>query len=316
MKGRAIPGYARRNGRILYVLAFLALLLAARAVIAPASLAPANLLEILRQAAPLGLVAIGQTVALLIGGIDLSVSPLITLTNVLAAGMMVGGDGTIPLTLCVVILVALLVGAANGLLIVFIRIPPIITTLAMGIILQGAYYIYTRGAPIGNIAPGFRVIAEGRLLGLPWAMIIWIAAIAVSSLLLKKTRYGRRLYATGASPRISRLSGLPHRLTIVSAYMLSSLFACFAGLMLSAYIGVASTSVGNDYDLSSIAATVIGGTTFVGGEGGIAGTVAGVLVLTILGGLLTIINISDAGKLIVQGAIIILMMAAQAFKRE
>jgi ribose transport system permease protein len=316
MEHRSGPRFGREMVQRLSVVVFLVLLVAARGIVAPASLAPTNLLEILRQAAPLGLVAIGQTVALLIGGIDLSVSSLITLTNVVASKMMIGGDGTIPLTLLVVVAVALMVGAANGLLIVFIRIPPIITTLAMGIILQGASYIYTKGAPIGNIAPGFRVIAEGRIAGLPWAMIVWAALLAAVWLLLRRTRYGRRLYAAGANPQIARLSGIPQRWTIVSAYMLCALFACFAGLMLSAYIGVASTSVGNNYDLSSIAATVIGGTTFAGGEGGMAGTVAGVLVLVLLNGLLTIMNISDAGKLIAQGAIIILMMATHAIRRR
>jgi ribose transport system permease protein len=316
MEDRSRRRLTRETVQKLSVVAFLLLLLAARGIVAPRSLAPANLLDILRQAAPLGLVAIGQTIALLIGGIDLSVSSLITLTNVVAARIMIGGDTTIPMALAAVVAVALLVGAANGLLIVFVRIPPINTTLAMGIILQGASYIYTKGAPIGNIAPGFRVIAEGRIAGLPWAMLVWAALLAAVWLLLKRTRYGRRLYAAGASPQIARLSGIPDRWTIVSAYMLCSLFACFAGLMLSAYIGVASMSVGVNYDLSSIAATVIGGTTFAGGEGGMAGTVAGVLVLILLNGLLTMLKITDAGKLIAQGAIIILMMATQAIRRK
>jgi ribose transport system permease protein len=300
----------------LFLVAFIIVLLAARGIVAPQTLGTANLLEILRQAAPLGLVAIGQTIALLIGGIDLSVSSLISLTNVIAAKMMIGGNETIPLTLVVVIAVAILVGTVNGLLIVFIRIPPIITTLAMGIILQGAAYIYTKGAPIGNIAPAFRVIAEGHILGFPWAMIIWAVLIAMIWVLLRKTRYGRRLYAAGASPQIARLSGIPQNRIIISAYILSALFACFGGLMLSAYIGVASTSVGVNYDLSSVAATVIGGTTFSGGEGGMAGTVGGVLILTLLNGLLTMLRISDAGKLIAQGGIIILLMATQAIRRR
>ena len=303
-------------GQLFFVLVFLVLLIAARGIVAPGSLSATNLLEILRQAAPLGLVAIGQTIALLSGGIDLSVSSLITMTNVLAARMMIGGDQTIPLTLIMVVLVSAVIGAANGLLIVFVRIPPIITTLAMGIIVQGGYYIYTKGAPIGNIAPGFRVIAEGHVGALPWALLIWVALLVGAWVLLRKARYGRQLYAAGASPQVARLSGVPYRMTVVTAYALCSLFASFAGLMLSAYIGVASTSVGNDYDLGSIAAAVIGGTTFAGGEGGLIGTVAGVLVLVLLNGLLTIVRISDAGKLIAQGAIIILMMAAQATRRR
>ena len=316
MKDMVSRSHRRRADQIFYVLAFLVLLLVARGVIAPQSLAPTNLLETLRQAAPLGLVAIGQTIALLVGGIDLSVTAVITLTNVIAAKMMIEGDRTIPATLVVVILVALLIGSVNGSLIVFFRLPPIITTLAASIVVQGIYYIYTRGAPIGKIASGFRVVADGHLGAIPWAALIWLLAIAVMWVVLRRTSYGVQLYATGGNPQASRLSGIANRMVTVSAYMLSSLFACFAGLMLSAYIGVASTSVGDGYDLSSIAATVIGGTAFTGGEGGILGTVVGVLVLTVLNGLLTIINISDAGKLIVQGTIIILMMAAQVSSKK
>lgn len=316
MEDRSSRRNRLRTNQLLYVGGFLLLLLIARGIIAPQSLDPGNLLDILRQAAPLGLVAIGQTIALLIGGIDLSVTSVITLTNVIAAKMMIPGNGAIAPALVVVMLVALAIGAANGALIVFFRLPAIITTLAMSIVVQGGYYLYTKGSPVGNIAPGFRVIADGHIGAVPWAAVIWALVVGLVWIVLNRTSYGVTLYACGGNPRAAFLSGHRHRLVTVSAYMLSALFACFAGLMLSAYIGVASTSVGSGYDLSSIAATVIGGTAFTGGEGGIVGTVLGVLILTVLNGLLTVINISDAGKLISQGAIIILMMATQVAARR
>ena len=289
--------------------AFLLLLLVVRSFLAPGSMTVGNLLDLLRQAAPLGLVAIGQTIALLIGGIDLSVAAVITLTNVVAASMMVSGNHTIPVAVLTVVGIAALIGAANGLIVTKLRVPPIITTLAMAILLQGGYLLYTRGSPTGRIAPGFRVIADGWIVGLPWAAIVWGMVLAATGFLLHRTTFGRKLYATGGSPQAAWLSGISRDGITVLAYALCSVMAAFAGLMLSAYIGVASTSVGTGYDLSSIAAVVIGGTAFTGGSGGLTGTVGGVLVLTVLQSLLTMMNIGEPGRLVLQGAVIIGMMA-------
>lgn len=288
---------------------FLLLLLIVRSVLAPGSITAGNLLDLLRQAAPLGLVAIGQTLALLIGGIDLSVAAVITLTNVVAASMMVAGDATIPAALATVVAIAFAIGAVNGLVVTKLRVPPIITTLAMSILLQGGYLLYTRGSPTGRIAPGFRVIAEGWVAGVPWAAIVWGLVLAATGFLLHRTTFGRKLYATGGNPQAAWLSGISRDGITVLAYALCSILAAFAGLMLSAYIGVASTSVGTGYDLSSIAAVVIGGTAFTGGSGGLTGTVGGVLVLTVLQSLLTMMNIGDPGRLVLQGVVIIGMMA-------
>ncbi len=288
---------------------FLIVLLVVRGLLAPGSMTAGNLLDLLRQAAPLGLVAIGQTIALLIGGIDLSVAAVITLTNVLAATMMASGNQAIVPTVLVVVAIAAAIGAVNGLIVTKLRVPAIITTLAMAILLQGAYLLYTRGSPTGKIAPGFRVIAEGWILGLPWAAIVWAIILVATGFLLHRTTFGRKLYATGGNPQAAWLSGISRDGITILAFSLCSVMAAFAGLMLSAYIGVASTSVGAGYDLSSITAVVIGGTAFTGGFGGLTGTVGGVLVLTVLQSLLTMMNIGDPGRLVLQGAVIIGMMA-------
>lgn len=304
MRGRARPWIGVAGAYV-----FLLLLLAVRGFLAPGSMTASNLLDLLRQAAPLGLVAIGQTIALLIGGIDLSVAAVITLTNVVAASMMVSGNATIPLAVITVLVIAAVIGAANGLIVTKLRVPPIITTLAMSILLQGGYLLYTRGSPTGKIAPGFRVIADGWIVGLPWAAIVWGLVLVATGFLLHRTTFGRKLYATGGNPQAAWLSGISRDGITVLAYVLCSVMAAFSGLMLSAYIGVASTSVGTGYDLSSIAAVVIGGTAFTGGSGGLTGTVGGVLVLTVLQSLLTMMNIGDPGRLVLQGVVIIGMMA-------
>lgn len=299
----------RRALESLGVYAFLLIILAIMAVVSPQSMTPGHLLDLVRQAAPLGVLAVGQTLALLAGGIDLSVEAVITLTNVVAAAMMAAGDQTIPATLVVVFAIAAAIGTINGLAVAKLKIPPFIATLAMGTVIQGGYLVYTHGSPTGKIAPGFRVIAEGWVSGLPLAGLIWAAVAIVFAILLRRTGFGRRLYATGGSPQAARLSGIPVNRVLVLTYVLTSVLAAGAGLLLSAYIGLASMSVGAGYGLNSIAATVIGGTSFAGGQGGLSGTIAGALVMVLLQSLLTMMNVGQAGRLVMQGLVIAGMVA-------
>ena len=291
-----------------YVILFGALLL--MGVIMPGSLAPKHLMDLLRQAAPLGVVSIGQTLLLASGNIDLSFGPQITLCNlVLSTLMKAGGGDSILWPVFAALLVAVVVGLINGLAVTRLRIPPFVATLAMGLLIQGAYLIYTGGSPAGGIAPRFRVIAEGWIGGfLPWAAVIWLGTSAGVALVLHRSKLGRYLFAVGGNPRASFLSGLPVHMTTVSIYVIGSLLAALSGFLISAYIGLASTGVGEPYTLNSIASSVIGGTPFTGGEGTIAGTFGGALIMVVLQAILTGLNTGDAGKLISQGIVIAVMV--------
>ena len=270
---------------------------------------PSHLINIIRQNAPLGIVAIAQTIVLLMGGIDLSVGAVISLTNILSTAIMAGNPDNILPGVAISLGIALLIGFINGITIARFKMPPFLITMAMATMIQGGYYVYTRGIPHGSMPASFRVISEGWLGPIPIAALLWLGIWGILSLILYKTPYGKHIYFTGANPKTAWLSGIPTTTVTVSAYMLCSFLAGVAGLILTAFIGVPSTGVGDSYTLNSIAASVIGGTSFAGGVGTLEGTFPGVLIMVLLQSTLTILNIPEAGKSISQGVVIAVMVA-------
>jgi len=280
------------------------------------TISPAHLMNIVRQSAPLGVAAMGQTIVLLVGGIDLSVGATMSMVNLVAASVMGGSDAQILPALLICMALCLLVGLLNGYIIATFKMQPFLVTMAMSMIIEGGYYIYTKGIAKGSIATGIRFISEGWIGIVPIAAIIWLVIWLVLSVVLHHTPYGHRLYITGGNQDASRLSGFKSKEIVISAYVLCSLLAGIGGLLLSAYIGTASTGVGADYTLNSIASSVIGGTSFLGGIGSLEGTFPGVLITNILQSLMTIIGISEAGKFITQGIVIAVMVAINQRKRR
>lgn len=291
------------------VYALLLAVIAAFFVFTRGTISPSHLLNIVRQAAPLGVAAMGQTIVLLVGGIDLSVGATMSMVNLVTASIMAGSEQNILPAVTVSMLLCLVIGLANGFIVAQFEMQPFLVTMAMSMIVEGGYYIYTKGIAKGAIAPGFRFISEGWLGAIPVAGLIWVALWAVLSLVLRKTAYGRKLYITGGNRATSQLSGFHSKTIVVSAYVFSAMLAGLGGLLLSAYIGTASTGVGNDYTLNTIASTVIGGTAFSGGVGSLEGTFPGVLIILILQSMMTIVGISEAGKFIMQGVVIAGMVA-------
>ncbi len=280
------------------------------------TISPSHLLNIVRQAAPLGIVAMGQTVVMLVGGLDLSVGATMSMVNLVTASIMVGeSENILPAVLLSLFLCAV-IGFVNGFIVANFKMQPFLVTMAMTLIVEGGYFIYTKGIAKGNIADSFRLISEGWFGILPIAGIVWILLWAMLSVVLKKTTFGYKLYFTGGNQRTAHLSGYKSKSIIISAYVICSLLAGLAGLMLSAYIGTASTGVGNNYTLDSIAATVIGGTSFIGGIGSLEGTFPGVLIILILQSMMTIIGISEAGKFIMQGIVIAGMVAVNQMQKR
>lgn len=273
------------------------------------TVSPTHLLNIARSAAPLGIVAIGQTIALLVGGLDLSVGATISMVNLVCASIMNGSDDKIGLAVFASLLLCVVIGAINGIIITKFKMQPFLVTLATSIIIEGGYYIYTQGIPSGSVAESFRYIAEGWIAGIPVAVIVWGIIWAVLSIILHKSVYGHKLYCTGANPIMAKMSGYHADLIVIMAYILTSVLAGVAGLMLSAYVGVASMGIGTTYQLNSIAASVIGGASFAGGIGTLEGTFPGVMIIVILQSLMTILGISDAGQYLSQGLIIAVMVA-------
>ena len=274
--------------------------------VSPAMFELRQVVDILQVSAFLGLVALGQAMALLVGGVDLSVAGVVTLVNILSTGLMDGRISAIPVGVALPLLIAAMVGLCNGVLVVWAGITPLIATLGMNAILYGGALIYTGGAPHGAAAPTFTALGQGSLIGVPASAICWITVAAIMWVLTRRTAYGRRLYAVGANPVAAHMMGVPVGYVLVSAYTLGSLLAGAGGLLITAYIGQPSLGIGDQFLLTSVAAVVVGGTALTGGIGGVVGTVGGTLLITELNSFTDIVHVSVGTQYVVQGAIIAL----------
>jgi ribose transport system permease protein len=303
---------AVRNSGIYLALAGLLVL---SAIIAPAAIAPTHLLDVTRQASALGIVGIGQTMVILTGGLDLSVGATITLIDVMAPQMISNRPERILQTVLLCLFVGLLIGLINGLLVTRLRINPFIATLGMNSVVLGAALVYSRGAPLGSLPPIYRFWGTGFVGPVPASTIVWAVLVAGAIVVLGRTVFGRHVYATGANPVAARLSGVKTERVVLTCYIVSGMSAAVAGLLLAAYIGVGTLTLGDDYMLNSIAAVVVGGTRFEGGKGSLPGTVAGALFLMVLYSLAGMINISHPGELAMKGVIIIGAVAMYARSR-
>jgi ribose transport system permease protein len=278
---------------------------------APSVVASDQVPILLRQAAPLGLLAIGQTVLIIARGFDLSVGGVVAMVNVLAANAFAADTPAFVVALALV-LFGLAVGAVNGILIAVGRVPALVATLGMGFILSGATVIYTGGAASGKIPPGIRSLSGDRLLGLPFAVWIWLAVGLVVAALLRTTWLGRHLYARGQSPAAARLAGVRVVPLDVAAYVFSGGCAALGGLLLAGFVGTGTLGAGQDLLLGSLAAAVIGGATFEGGRGRVVGALGGATLLTVLGAILTGVGAGASGNYLVQGCV--LLGAAALFR--
>jgi ribose transport system permease protein len=291
----------------------LLLLLAVAAVLSDAFLRPNYLFNIVRQAAPVGIAAVGVTLVMIAGGVDLSVGAVISLTAVVSAVLMEGAAANLPYAVVVTLLVGTAIGLANGVLIAFNRVSPFILTLGMAIAVYGITQIYSGGTARGVVAPGFREVFNARIGGLVPVLALAFVLVAVLGIFVQRaTRFGRSLYLIGSNPAAARLAGLPIARVMIAAYAISGFCAALGGMALLARSGVSSTFAGRGLEFDVLAAVVLGGTTFEGGRGGISGTVAGLLVLVIAFNLVNIVGLDYNAQLIVKGAIIIAASALYA----
>jgi len=295
-------------------LALLLLLLVA-AIISPVFYRPANVFSVLEQASALGIVSIGQTFVILAGGIDFSVAATMATVNVVAASQMLGrNEMVIPVSLLCLALGGC-VGLTNSALITRLKIPPFVATLGMMIVIRGARFLYTKGAPYGSIPPHLRFMGTGEIGSLPVAVIVFALFSAVAIFVLRKTALGRKIYAVGGNPIAAYLSGTRVHRVVTVAYLICGVLAAAAGLMLTGYLGFADNWAGKGYELDSIAAVVVGGTSLAGGRGSVVGTIAGVLIITILFNLVLILNLPIQSQLIVKGSVIIGAVALYFYRR-
>lgn len=283
----------------------LAAVLIAAAILTPPFYSIANLALILSQVGFIGVTAIGQTLVLLVGGIDLSVGAVIGLTMVTVAVASGGSGGRLGPAIAIAFGLGLLVGVANALLAAVRRVPAFIATFATFILAEGAVLAWTKGAPSGQIPASLGTIGAGKAAGVPVPALIFAGLLVLSMFVLSRTTYGRRIYATGSNHIAARLAGIPTTLIVASAYLISAACAVLAGLLISGYTGYVDNQLIGSLNLDSIAAAVVGGTSLAGGRGGVGRTTVGVILIACLQSFMVLLNAGNAGKLTIEGAVIL-----------
>ncbi|MSS84125.1 ABC transporter permease [Actinomycetaceae bacterium WB03_NA08] len=278
-----------------------------------------QVVSMLRVACFLGFIAIGQTIVILSGGdgIDLSVGKVATFAAIIASKLMEGSNAGLVAGIVIPLLVGAAIGVVNGLGILYLRIPPFVMTLGMMGVVHGLILAYTGGVAGGRSAPALTALVNGKwILGIPGVLFLWIIAIVAVTYFLRRTSAGWNLYAVGANREAARLSGVPVTRTVLLAYCASGIFAALGGIMLLGYTETVFLNLADDYTLRSVAAVVIGGTLVAGGVGGYLGSAIGAVLLTVLGSFLTTVNMPESGRIIVNGLVLIVLLAAYGRQRR
>jgi ribose transport system permease protein len=300
-------------GRWAIVLVF-ALLFVVAIILSDAFLEPVYLGNILRQAAPVGIAAIGTTLVMILGAVDLSIGAIISFSAVFCAVLMQGEADHIGLAIGATLIVAAGLGAINGALNLIAPGSSFILTLGSGLAIYGLTQLYSGGTARGIVAPGFREFFNHRLGDvLPVLALAMLAIAVLTEVVLRTTRFGRQIYLIGSNREAARLSGLPVAGVTFACYVVSGLFAGLGGIALLARSGVSSTFAGRGLEFDALAAIVLGGTVFSGGRGTVVGTVAGTLVLFIAFNLVNILGFNYNLQLVLKGTIIILASAGYAW---
>ncbi len=270
-------------------------------------LTPDNLLNILRQSTINGIIAVGMMMVIVTRGIDLSVGSILALATVITADTLRQGWGALPaLALCLVIGGAL--GLVNGALVGVVRIPPFIATLGMMTFARGLALSYTEGQPITGLGDAFRFIGTGYLGPIPMPIIVAALVFLGAYVLLQHVPPGQFIFALGDNERAAYLTGLSVRRITAFVYALSGALAALAGAILIARLNSAQPTAGAGFEFDAIAAVVVGGTSFDGGEGTLLGTLIGVLIIAVLNNGLNLLNVPSFYQSVVQGAVIALAL--------
>jgi ribose transport system permease protein len=286
----------------------LIILIIATSFLSPVFLKWRNFENLLRQVVPVGFVSLGQTFAILTAGIDLSVGSVVSLASCLTTGIIMGRQVLVFPVLLLVICIALFIGFINGLLISKTGVHPLIVTLGMMSVVQGGILLYTK-APVGQVPPSFDFLAWGNIWKIPFPILLYGLVAAIGIIFLKRTIFGRYVYATGGSEEVARLSGIKTVKIKIIVYMITSLTAALTGIFLASRMGMGDPLVGERYMLDSIIPVLIGGTRLTGGKGGIEGTIAGVFIFSILSNALNLLNVSAYWQWIVEGLVVIVSVS-------
>ena len=273
-------------------------------------LSPAYLLQQLKVASFLGVIATGMMLVILLGQIDLSVPWLVTTGAMMACAAASFGTAGVVLAVPFGILCGIALGLVNGIGVAYLRIPSMIITLATNAVAQGLMVVYSGGfSPKDSASAPMRYLATGFTIpGVPNSVVVWAIIGAATVFLLSRTTFGRSIYGIGNRERAAYLSGIDTRRIVMITFAISGGLSAFGGVLLAGYGGKAAQSMGDAYLLPSIAAVVLGGTSILGGSGSYLGTVAGVILITLLQSILSVVQMPEYGRQIIYGVVIIAML--------
>lgn len=275
--------------------------------LSPVFLTAPNLINILQQSSINAVIALGMTLVIISGGIDLSVGPTAALSAVVGASLMVAGV-PIPVAIMGALGVGMMCGLFNGVLVAYAGLQPFIVTLGGLSLFRALSLIYTGGNPIFGIPPEFRALTNGTILGVPNPVIVVGVIAIILWIVLNKTPLGEYILAVGGNEEAARIAGVPVARTKVATFMISGGLASIAALILVGRLGAAEPTMGNLWELDAIAAAAIGGASLMGGKGSIIGTIIGAIILGALRNGLTLMNVQAFYQLLATGIIIIVAM--------
>jgi ribose/xylose/arabinose/galactoside ABC-type transport system permease subunit len=303
MNTSALRGFFQRFGLLISFL----LLCIALSFLSDRFLTVGNWTNILRQSTINLIIAIGMTYVILTAGIDLSVGSVLALSTVVTADLLQRGIPILP-TMIIGLTLGGVLGLASGLLISRVKVPPFVATLGMMTVARGLALTYTQGRPITGLPDAFRTIGTGYLGPIPMPIIVAGVAFLAGYILLTRTRMGMNIYALGNNPVAAHYTGIATANYTAFVYILAGALAALAGMILVARLDSAQPTAGISYEFDAIAAVVVGGTSFAGGEGSLIGTLLGVLVISVLNNGLNLLNVSSFYQPVVTGLVIALAL--------
>jgi len=299
------------------------LLIVFAAVIAPGFLSLQNIVNLLKSFSFLGLISIGMTYVILTAGIDLSVGSVLALCGVITAlmqhwGIYLGYTDELsyifpmPFIFISVLLIGSIIGLINGLIIAKLKIADFAVTLGMMIFARGLAYALSGGRTIFGVSMETQFLGKGVICGIPFITITWVILIIVFSLILKYTVFGKNLYASGENPKAAYISGINPDYFKIMAYTISGFLAALAGIFMVGRLNVGEPRVAQGWELDAIAAVVIGGTSFAGGEGGVLKTIIGVIIIGLIRNILSLLGILPAPQQMIMGLVLLFAIIFQS----
>jgi ribose transport system permease protein len=288
----------------LTILLILIIMCVALSIAAPAFLKTSNLLSTARNFSAIAVAGFGVSIVILTGNIDISIGSIYGLAGVTVALLMKSGWAFLPAVLAGMV-VGGLCGLANGLLVVYLRLPSYIATLGMMQIVRGICYILTQGYPVSGMAESFKWVGQGQLMGIPIPIYFMVLFAVIFAIFRNQTKTGRRIFALGGNEEATRISGVNTRNLKILCFVLSGVCAAFAGVINASKVGVAQPTAGNGFEMDAIASVVIGGSSMAGGVGTVVGTLIGSAIMGVLRNALVLLSVDSYWQTLVMGVVII-----------